>query len=185
MGVPLADARVQEALRILREAGRLDLIQGELGAPSRPPRRASGGVAAAVLACSESRGAASRQLVSRMGGGRLRAWGEGRRAGARSLGDRRVVARGSPKRRSAAGRAHLSGEGAPAAAVNRRGRVLSGRGPALEIAAQTAAAGGRSVAPPGRVSAPMSPRMGKEVGHFRLCRKEGPSLRGGFGGGNR
>ncbi|KAJ1101393.1 hypothetical protein NDU88_006461 [Pleurodeles waltl] len=125
MGVPLADARVQEAFRLLREAGRLDLIQGGMGAPSRPPRRASGGVAAAVLACSESRGAASRQLVSRRDGGRVRACGEGRRAGARSLGDRRVVARGSPKRRSAAGRVQPSGEGAPAAAVKKlRGRVL-------------------------------------------------------------
>ncbi|KAJ1104574.1 hypothetical protein NDU88_001984 [Pleurodeles waltl] len=71
MGVPLADARVQEALRLLREAGRLDLIQGELGALSRPPRWASGGVAAAVLACSEPRGAASRQLVVFKSIGRL------------------------------------------------------------------------------------------------------------------
>ncbi|KAJ1171797.1 hypothetical protein NDU88_003655 [Pleurodeles waltl] len=146
MGVPLADSRVQEALRLLREAGRLDLIQGELGAPSRPPRRASGGVAAAVLACSEPRGAASRQLVRGRGGGRLRARGEGRRAGARSFGDRRVVARDSPKRRNAAGRVHISGGGAPAAAVSRRGRVLSGRGPSLVMAARTAAAKGRTAA---------------------------------------
>ncbi|KAJ1144935.1 hypothetical protein NDU88_011229 [Pleurodeles waltl] len=127
MEVPLADARVQEALRLLREAGRLDLIQGDLGAPSRPPRRASGGVAAAVLACSEPRGAASLQLVSGRGGGRLRARGEGRRTGARSFGDRRVVARDSPKRRNATGRVHLSGEGAPAAAsIGRLGLVENG-----------------------------------------------------------
>ncbi|KAJ1130176.1 hypothetical protein NDU88_008532 [Pleurodeles waltl] len=58
----MADARVQEAFRLLREAGRLDLIQSGVGGPSRPTRRASSGVAAAVLACSESRGAARKHM---------------------------------------------------------------------------------------------------------------------------
>ncbi|KAJ1112797.1 hypothetical protein NDU88_001058 [Pleurodeles waltl] len=56
------DAKVQEALRLLREAGCLNLLQGGMGGPLRPLRRASSGVAAAVLACSASRSAAGRQL---------------------------------------------------------------------------------------------------------------------------
>ncbi|KAJ1123537.1 hypothetical protein NDU88_002006 [Pleurodeles waltl] len=75
----MADARVQEAFRLLREAGRLDLIQSGVGGPSRPARRASSGVAAAVLACSESRGAASKQmgaLTEPAVGQRLRLAGE-------------------------------------------------------------------------------------------------------------
>ncbi|KAJ1209843.1 hypothetical protein NDU88_005215 [Pleurodeles waltl] len=68
----MSDFKVQEALRLLREAGRLDLIQGGVGGPSRPPRRASGRVAATVLACSTMRGGARKQAVSRRGRGRVR-----------------------------------------------------------------------------------------------------------------
>ena len=50
--------RVADALRILKEAGRFDLLSEEAkgeGPRMRPTRKASGGVAAAVLACSPPR----------------------------------------------------------------------------------------------------------------------------------
>ncbi|KAJ1124364.1 hypothetical protein NDU88_002825 [Pleurodeles waltl] len=46
------DLKVQQALALLREAGRLDLVAPEALAPGRPVQRASAGVAAAVVACS-------------------------------------------------------------------------------------------------------------------------------------
>ncbi|KAJ1197247.1 hypothetical protein NDU88_001109 [Pleurodeles waltl] len=48
----MAESKLQEALRLLREAGRLDILKEGVEGPSRPPQRASGGVAAAVIACS-------------------------------------------------------------------------------------------------------------------------------------
>ncbi|KAJ1152505.1 hypothetical protein NDU88_005280 [Pleurodeles waltl] len=66
----MAEKKVQEALRLLKEAGHMDMLKDGLGGPSRPPRRASGGVAAAVLACSSSRDSDERQAVRRRGGGR-------------------------------------------------------------------------------------------------------------------
>ncbi|KAJ1137084.1 hypothetical protein NDU88_003497 [Pleurodeles waltl] len=53
------DSKVQQALALLREAGRLDLVAPEALAQGRPVRRASAGVAAAVAACSPPRAAAS------------------------------------------------------------------------------------------------------------------------------
>ncbi|KAJ1127319.1 hypothetical protein NDU88_005722 [Pleurodeles waltl] len=47
-----AEAKVQQALRLLEEAGRLDLRRSEAAEAARPVRRAASGVAAAVLACS-------------------------------------------------------------------------------------------------------------------------------------
>ncbi|KAJ1186843.1 hypothetical protein NDU88_003623 [Pleurodeles waltl] len=125
----MADTMVQEAFRLLREAGRLDLVKSGVGGPSRPTPRASSGVAAAVLACSESRGAASRTMVSGRGGGRARARGEGRRNASRVSGARRMAVGDSPAGKGAAGRTRPSGEGAPEAAVEKpRGWVLSRRG---------------------------------------------------------
>ncbi|KAJ1175410.1 hypothetical protein NDU88_000698 [Pleurodeles waltl] len=49
------DAKVLEALALLRQAGRLDLLKDGALAPARPARRASAGVAAAVAACSPPR----------------------------------------------------------------------------------------------------------------------------------
>ncbi|KAJ1092317.1 hypothetical protein NDU88_005428 [Pleurodeles waltl] len=43
-------AKVQEALCLLEEAGQLDLVRVEAAVASRPAKRASSGVAAAVLA---------------------------------------------------------------------------------------------------------------------------------------
>ncbi|KAJ1128576.1 hypothetical protein NDU88_006953 [Pleurodeles waltl] len=68
----MSERKVQEALHLLEEAGRLDLLQGGVGGSSRPPRRTSGGVAAAVLACSTARDGGRRQAVSRRGRGRFR-----------------------------------------------------------------------------------------------------------------
>ncbi|KAJ1210407.1 hypothetical protein NDU88_005771 [Pleurodeles waltl] len=46
------DLKVQQALALLWEAGRLDLVAPEALAQGRPVRRASAGVGAAVVACS-------------------------------------------------------------------------------------------------------------------------------------
>ncbi|KAJ1209566.1 hypothetical protein NDU88_004940 [Pleurodeles waltl] len=50
------DTKVLEAVALLRQAGRLDLLKEGALAPTRPARRASAGAAAAVAACSPPRG---------------------------------------------------------------------------------------------------------------------------------
>ncbi|KAJ1142159.1 hypothetical protein NDU88_008486 [Pleurodeles waltl] len=71
-----SEAKVREALALLRQAGRLDLLKEGALAPTRPARRASAGVAAMVAACSPPRVAArgkvrcaSRGVVARGGPG--------------------------------------------------------------------------------------------------------------------
>ncbi|KAJ1106862.1 hypothetical protein NDU88_004260 [Pleurodeles waltl] len=49
------EAKVREALALLRQAGRLDLLKEGALATTRPARRASAGVAAVVAACSPPR----------------------------------------------------------------------------------------------------------------------------------
>ncbi|KAJ1208798.1 hypothetical protein NDU88_004181 [Pleurodeles waltl] len=61
------DLKVQQALALLREAGRLDLVAPEALAQGRPVRRASAGVAAAVAACSPPRAAASGKVSAGRG----------------------------------------------------------------------------------------------------------------------
>ncbi|KAJ1082629.1 hypothetical protein NDU88_002794 [Pleurodeles waltl] len=61
------DPKVQQALALLKEAGRLDLVAPEALGAGRPVRRASAGVAAAVAACSPPR-SAGREKVSALGG---------------------------------------------------------------------------------------------------------------------
>ncbi|KAJ1098236.1 hypothetical protein NDU88_003352 [Pleurodeles waltl] len=48
----MADEKVQKALALLEQAGRVDIVQPEALGLLRPVRRASAGVAAAVMACS-------------------------------------------------------------------------------------------------------------------------------------
>ncbi|KAJ1189617.1 hypothetical protein NDU88_006361 [Pleurodeles waltl] len=50
------DPRVRQALRLLEEAGRLDLLAEDGARRERPARQAASGVAAAVAACSPPRG---------------------------------------------------------------------------------------------------------------------------------
>ncbi|KAJ1190208.1 hypothetical protein NDU88_006946 [Pleurodeles waltl] len=50
------DPRVRQALRLLEEAGRLDLLAEDGARRERPVRQAASGVAAAVAACSPPRG---------------------------------------------------------------------------------------------------------------------------------
>ncbi|KAJ1189509.1 hypothetical protein NDU88_006254 [Pleurodeles waltl] len=79
--------KVQQALALLREAGRLDLLVPEALLPGRQVRRASGGVAAAVAACSSPREA----LPKKVGAVKGRGWREaGPRVGRAGRG--RVVA---------------------------------------------------------------------------------------------
>ncbi|KAJ1090727.1 hypothetical protein NDU88_003856 [Pleurodeles waltl] len=50
-----AEGKVQQALRLLEEAGRLDLVRPGAAAAARPVRKAASGVATAVMACSPPR----------------------------------------------------------------------------------------------------------------------------------
>ncbi|KAJ1194421.1 hypothetical protein NDU88_003710 [Pleurodeles waltl] len=61
------DLKVQQALALLREAGRLDLVAPEALAQGRPVRWASAGVAAAVVACSPPRVAGSGKVSAGRG----------------------------------------------------------------------------------------------------------------------
>ncbi|KAJ1185836.1 hypothetical protein NDU88_002623 [Pleurodeles waltl] len=56
------DSKVLEALALLQQAGRMDLVKEEALAPGCPARRASAGVAAAVAACSMLRLAGGAQF---------------------------------------------------------------------------------------------------------------------------
>ncbi|KAJ1165864.1 hypothetical protein NDU88_006281 [Pleurodeles waltl] len=53
--VRMAEDKVRVALALLQQAGRIDLVRPEVLAARRPARRASVGVAAAVLPCSPPR----------------------------------------------------------------------------------------------------------------------------------
>ncbi|KAJ1142306.1 hypothetical protein NDU88_008633 [Pleurodeles waltl] len=75
-----AEEKVQAALRLLTEAGCLDILKEDVVGPSRPPRRASSGVAVAVLACSPPRAFDGRQAGGKWEGRRevpRRCWGRG------------------------------------------------------------------------------------------------------------
>ncbi|KAJ1164676.1 hypothetical protein NDU88_005110 [Pleurodeles waltl] len=149
MSSSMAERKVQEALRLLEEAGRLDLLQEGVGGPSRPPRRASGGVAAAVLACSTSRDVGGRQAGRGCAGGRrvVRPGPEGSgRLACSRLAERRV---------SVARSCMLT--------ASRRGHKEKGRG-------LQAALGAR---PPGRASLPAGPGRGG-VCHHRGYGKQVP-----------
>ncbi|KAJ1200658.1 hypothetical protein NDU88_004479 [Pleurodeles waltl] len=116
------DPKVQEALALLRQAGRLDF--GAL-APARPARRASAGVAAAVAACSPPRHLDGAQV--RGGKGKaLREAGRGVPRAGRGRAIRPGVARGSPRAYPAVGRVGGLRAGGRSA---RRGPGLKGSGP--------------------------------------------------------
>ncbi|KAJ1194013.1 hypothetical protein NDU88_003308 [Pleurodeles waltl] len=66
------DPKVLQALALLREAGRLDLVAPEALSPGRLVRRAAAGVAAAVAACSPPRSTSSGKVSLSKG----RAWRE-------------------------------------------------------------------------------------------------------------
>ncbi|KAJ1189175.1 hypothetical protein NDU88_005926 [Pleurodeles waltl] len=82
------EAKVLEALALLRQAGRMDLLKEGALAPARPARRASAGVAAA--ACSPPRVAAA---------GKVRGASRGRRAGPGRVrgGSRGGIGVGNPR----------------------------------------------------------------------------------------
>ncbi|KAJ1171198.1 hypothetical protein NDU88_003068 [Pleurodeles waltl] len=63
------DRRVLQAMQLLQEAARLDLLAADAARRARPARRAASGVAAAVAACSPPRGRRGHQAlqVSRFG----------------------------------------------------------------------------------------------------------------------
>ncbi|KAJ1157239.1 hypothetical protein NDU88_009954 [Pleurodeles waltl] len=63
-----SDAKVQEALRLLWEAGRLDMVREEALHAPHPVQRAVSGVVVAVLACSSARHVPSKELETWLGG---------------------------------------------------------------------------------------------------------------------
>ncbi|KAJ1113607.1 hypothetical protein NDU88_001849 [Pleurodeles waltl] len=69
------DAKVREALALLKQAGRMELLRDEALAPGRPARRSSAEVAAAVASCSPPRPVAGAQV---RGVARGRSGGRGR-----------------------------------------------------------------------------------------------------------
>ncbi|KAJ1142761.1 hypothetical protein NDU88_009074 [Pleurodeles waltl] len=73
------DRRVIQAMKLLREAGRLDLLVEGTAHKDRPVQRVASGVAAAVAACSPPRRSQVRATpqVRRVGGGRGRSRGSG------------------------------------------------------------------------------------------------------------
>ncbi|KAJ1186421.1 hypothetical protein NDU88_003202 [Pleurodeles waltl] len=107
------EKKVQQALALLREAGRLDLLAPEALAPGRPVRRASAGVAAAVAACSPPRAAYGGKVGAVRGRG-LREAGPG----AGRAGRGRVVGGGTTRE---APRASLE------ACLGRRARASVGK----------------------------------------------------------
>ncbi|KAJ1166609.1 hypothetical protein NDU88_007008 [Pleurodeles waltl] len=91
--------KVKAALALLKKAGRMDLVREEALAPGHPARRASGGVAAAVAACSPPRAGAGVQ-VRGFGRGAGGAAVKGAvRAGRRSAGRRVRECQGIPSGR--------------------------------------------------------------------------------------
>ncbi|KAJ1092149.1 hypothetical protein NDU88_005261 [Pleurodeles waltl] len=90
-----------EAVALLRQAGRMDLLKEGALAPGRPGRRASAGVAAAVAACSPPRlsGTAKVRGASR---GRGRRVCFGRARGGFQVGSGAGDLRGLPGRRGTA-----------------------------------------------------------------------------------
>ncbi|KAJ1149699.1 hypothetical protein NDU88_002504 [Pleurodeles waltl] len=97
------DAKVLEAVALLKQAGRMDLLREEALAPGRPARRASAGVAAAVAACSPPRPAGGAQVrgVARGAVGRA---GKGVAGAGKGRAGRRVPEPGSPRVSLEAGR---------------------------------------------------------------------------------
>ncbi|KAJ1119662.1 hypothetical protein NDU88_007847 [Pleurodeles waltl] len=91
-----SDAKVLEAVALLRQAGRMDLLKEEALVPGRPACRASAGVAAAVAACSLPRAAGGLQVRGVAWGGGREGW-EGCVRGGQREGREAWVWAGIPK----------------------------------------------------------------------------------------
>ncbi|KAJ1154104.1 hypothetical protein NDU88_006860 [Pleurodeles waltl] len=117
------DEQVRAALALLRQAGRLDLVKEEALAPGHPARRASAGVAAAVVACSPPRAGAASLQVRRGGKG----VGGPSKVGKAAEGQRRDVKRNGRGR----GPRASPGAGRPRAAPRQRDLGRTGKGAPL------------------------------------------------------
>ncbi|KAJ1199423.1 hypothetical protein NDU88_003259 [Pleurodeles waltl] len=114
------EEQVKAALVLLQQAGRMDLLKEEALAPGRPARRASAGVAAAVMACLPPRAGAACSQVRRGGKG----------AGGPSSEGAAWVGHGRAGRRNGGGRASRAspGAGCPRATMKQLGSARGGRG---------------------------------------------------------
>ncbi|KAJ1177988.1 hypothetical protein NDU88_003238 [Pleurodeles waltl] len=99
------ESKVQVALALLRQAGRMDLVREEAFAPGRPARRTSAGVAAAVMACLPLRAGHGVQVrgVGRGAGGPESGVAVGQGEGGPGSGRRALGCRGLPLGRGALG----------------------------------------------------------------------------------
>ncbi|KAJ1082038.1 hypothetical protein NDU88_002209 [Pleurodeles waltl] len=124
------DPRGEEAMRLLKEAGRLDLLADGEACRERPARQASRGVAAAVAACSPPRSGGQRALQVRRGGsgrGRAGRVGAPSRRGAADMRRRPGPLGAQPLDVLVEGGAEGGTGAIPAAAPKRKGFL--GRGP--------------------------------------------------------
>ncbi|KAJ1181898.1 hypothetical protein NDU88_007097 [Pleurodeles waltl] len=90
------DQKVREALALLRQAGRMDLVKEEALAPGRPVCNASAGVAVAVAACSPPR-AAGRAQVRGFSRGAVRRAGLAVAGAVKGRAGRRGPGQGAPR----------------------------------------------------------------------------------------
>ncbi|KAJ1214317.1 hypothetical protein NDU88_001936 [Pleurodeles waltl] len=102
------DRRVRQAMALLKEAGRLDLLAAPVAPKERPVRKAASGVAAAVVACSPPRERTQVSRAFRGRSGRLALAARGRVKAApkgrpRPLGARRPLGRDGGAAGGAAG----------------------------------------------------------------------------------
>ncbi|KAJ1089977.1 hypothetical protein NDU88_003117 [Pleurodeles waltl] len=109
----MADEKVRAALALalLQQAGRVALVRTEALATGRPVRRASAGVAAAVMACSPPRAVASVSKVRGVGRGAGGPGTEGEAWAGRGRAGRRLwELRGLPRGRGVPGLRFGKGE---------------------------------------------------------------------------
>ncbi|KAJ1115551.1 hypothetical protein NDU88_003774 [Pleurodeles waltl] len=177
------EAKVLEAVALLRQAGRMDFLKDGALAPGRPARRASAGVAAAVAACSPPRvaGAVKVRGVPR-GAGAKGVFGEGK---GRFSGQER--GRGSPRVSREAGhgpprqscKRARKGKAGPQEAARRKGDRTEGVG-ALEASAAGKSEGGKADARQARaaVSSEVRKARGATGGPGAVATSKGLSVSG-------
>ncbi|KAJ1197594.1 hypothetical protein NDU88_001451 [Pleurodeles waltl] len=175
-----ADPKVLEAVTLLRQAGRLDLLKEGALEPGRPARRASAGVAAAVAACSPPRVAEKVSGVSKGAGAGARG-GTGAAKGKAARPARRAAA---PRDSLEAGHGLVRPGGRPTRGGRARPRlVLRPQGSCIDItgALGTSAAGGRGS--PGKARAHHARAAGPIRKGLKIVGSEGPGAELSRGGG--
>ncbi|KAJ1088643.1 hypothetical protein NDU88_001799 [Pleurodeles waltl] len=150
------EAKVREALALLRQAGRLDLLRDGALAPTRPARRASAGVAAAVAACSPPRVASAGKVRGAASGvGTKGGPGAGGRRfyGWERTGESQRVARGTGRTVQRKGCSPVQKRRAGAQVLSVRQAGVKKRAGALEHSGKKNSKGGKAGTRQGRSGA--------------------------------